>query len=386
MSLAGNYLFATDRLERPVDRRSRPSYGISAPPQGSLTRPSGIGGGPLFTEPVVPNGYNWWYVDALSDDGRHALTIIAFIGSVFSPYYAAARREAHAKGTHGANPMDYCAINVALYEDVGQPVSQSKADRSHSRGHWWAMTERASRHVSVSDTSFAVGPSALTWNGSQLVIDIDEVTVPIPSRLRGQIVVEPYATFVESYPLDPAGQHHWRPIAPCSRVEVKMKQPGLTWGGTAYVDSNHGSAPLESAFCGWDWSRAKCTGRRKDDGPAAPTIVVYDIDRVDGTHLSLAKRFDISANGDGHISDFVAPHHSPLPRSGWRIPRSTACDAGAACTVIKTVEDAPFYARSIVSSSVKGADVIAVHESLSLERFSRRWVQTLLPFRMPRRR
>ena len=34
------------------------------------------------------DGYVWWYVDALSDDGRHGLTLIAFIGSVFSPYYA----------------------------------------------------------------------------------------------------------------------------------------------------------------------------------------------------------------------------------------------------------------------------------------------------------
>jgi len=30
----------------------------------------------------------WWYVDAISDDGQHALSVIAFVGSVFSPYYA----------------------------------------------------------------------------------------------------------------------------------------------------------------------------------------------------------------------------------------------------------------------------------------------------------
>jgi carotenoid 1,2-hydratase len=29
--------------------------------------------------------------------------------------------------------------------------------------------------------------------------------------------------------------------------------------------------------------------------------------------------------------------------------------------------------------------VNAVHESLDLDRFSRRWVQLLLPFRLPRR-
>ena len=49
-----------------------------------------------FDEPVAPNGYAWWYVDALSDDGRHGLTVIAFIGSVFSPYYAWARRRGRA--------------------------------------------------------------------------------------------------------------------------------------------------------------------------------------------------------------------------------------------------------------------------------------------------
>ena len=33
-------------------------------------------------------GYAWWYIDAVSDDGRDAIAIIAFLGSVFSPYYA----------------------------------------------------------------------------------------------------------------------------------------------------------------------------------------------------------------------------------------------------------------------------------------------------------
>ena len=37
---------------------------------------------------VAPGGYRWWYIDAVSDDGLHGLTLIAFVGSVFSPYYA----------------------------------------------------------------------------------------------------------------------------------------------------------------------------------------------------------------------------------------------------------------------------------------------------------
>ena len=41
---------------------------------------------------VPPGGYAWWYLDAFSNDGRHGLTVIAFIGSVFSPFYFRARR------------------------------------------------------------------------------------------------------------------------------------------------------------------------------------------------------------------------------------------------------------------------------------------------------
>ncbi len=76
--------------------------------------------GPRFDLAVAPGGYAWWYLDAASDDGRFGLTLIAFVGSVFSPFYADARRRGRAEA------IDHCAINVALYGDVRR----------------WAMTER----------------------------------------------------------------------------------------------------------------------------------------------------------------------------------------------------------------------------------------------------
>jgi carotenoid 1,2-hydratase len=68
--------------------RGDPSGGWGA--HGSLVRAAGSAGdreGPRFDEDIPPGGYSWWYVDAISDDGQHGLTIIAFLGSVFSPYY-----------------------------------------------------------------------------------------------------------------------------------------------------------------------------------------------------------------------------------------------------------------------------------------------------------
>ena len=52
---------------------------------------------------------------------------------------------------------------------------------------------------------------------------------------------------------------------------------------------------------------------------------------------------------------------------------------------MQTLEDGPFYARSLLDTRLLGEPAMAVHESLSLQRFRAPWVQVLLPFRMPRR-
>ena len=44
-----------------------------------------------FDRPVTQGGYLWWYLDGLSDDGQWAITLIAFVGTVFSPAYFRAR-------------------------------------------------------------------------------------------------------------------------------------------------------------------------------------------------------------------------------------------------------------------------------------------------------
>ena len=53
-------------------------------------------------------------------------------------------------------------------------------------------------------------------------------------------------------------------------------------------------------------------------------------------------------------------------------------------SVIKTWEDAPFYARSTLASRLYGEQVVAVQESLDLRRFASPIVQFMLPYRMPR--
>jgi carotenoid 1,2-hydratase len=77
-----------------------------------------------------------------------------------------------------------------------------------------------------------------------------------------------------------------------------------------------------------------------------------------------------------------APREVALPGTRWGLARNTRSDADA--RLVKTLVDAPFYSRSQLNIDMQGTCAPAIHESLSLQRFRTRWVQTLLPFRMPR--
>jgi len=42
------------------------------------------------------------------------------------------------------------------------------------------------------------------------------------------------------------------------------------------------------------------------------------------------------------------------------------------------------YARATIATRLFGEEALAVHETLSLDRFAQPWVRCMLPFRMPR--
>jgi len=295
---------------------------------------------------VARGGYAWWYVDALSADGRQGLTLIAFVGSVFSTYYALDRSR---------NPYAHCALNVALY---GGP-------------NRFALTERGAHALERGADHLAIGPSALTWDGTGLTVRIDERAAPLPRPIRGTVRLYPEGITEGPFTLDGAGRHRWWPIAPSARVEVDLDEPALRWRGTGYLDTNAGDEALEDAFTDWTWCRADLS-----DGAA----ILYDVRHRDGGGRNLSLRFA----RDGSRREIRPPLPAPLPPTRlWRMPRATRSDDGAAA-VVRTFEDTPFYARSVLAARIGGEAVQPVHESLSLTRLTHPLVRFMLPFRMPR--
>ncbi|RTL72303.1 MAG: carotenoid 1,2-hydratase [Hyphomicrobiales bacterium] len=296
-------------------------------------------------------GYAWWYLDALSRDGTVGLTVIAFVGSVFSPYYAWARRT-----TSKAPPENFISLNVALY------LPHRKL---------WCMTERGSENLSRTPTHLVIGPSRMHWSGHALIVDVDEIAVPFPRRIRGRIVLTPRALTGAAFALDSSQKHVWWPIAPRAHVHAAFEAPNWTWDGDGYLDCNWGAEPLENAFTSWSWSRTPF---------ADETLLLYDAVQRSGPERALA----LSVDDDGNIVPVSPSRFAQLPTSTWQLPRETRSEQ--APRLVRGLEDGPFYARASVETTWRGCRSVGMHEALSLDRFRMPLVQAMLPFRMPRRR
>lgn len=235
----------------------------------------------------------------------------------------------------------------------------------------WAFTERRAGAVQRDAHALAIGPSAIWWEGGALVIEFDEVTAPFGARVAGRVRIHPEERDGAPLTLDAEGKHCWWPIAPAARAEVALTHPGLRFQGAAYHDANAGDEPLEEAFAGWTWARVACRER---------AVVTYDVTRRDGGRRLISRAFERG----GRVHDDVPVVERSLPRTRWGLDRRIQVGAEARPELLRTLEDTPFYSRSMVRASYLGAPAVGTHEALSLGRFTSRWVQFLLPFRMKR--
>ena len=196
------------------------------------------------------------------------------------------------------------------------------------------MTDRGTSALRQSKDLLKIGPSQMAWQDRQLVIDINEVSsLPLVSRIRGQIRLTPSAVTSVELPLTTDGAHVWRPFAPTSRISVDLESEGWQFDGHGYFDSNFGTRSLEQDFSYWTWGRFPT-----QDG----STCFYD-------------------------------------------GCETRADAGVIPRQIKPMLDAPFYSRSIVETQVNGEVVRGVHEALDLNRYGQPLLKPMLAMRVPRR-
>ena len=273
--------------------------------------------------------------------------MIAFIGSVFSPWYGWSGR---------GDPDDHVCVNVAM----------------SGPGARWTMTDRGRAALRQTETTIAMGPSSLRWEDGRLVIDLDERAAPHGTRVRGRVTIAPRGITDIEVPLKPDGSHVWRPLAPASDITVEIDRPGWSWSGHGYLDSNFGTAPLEEDFGYWHWGRFPVPDGR---------VIFYESELRDGTETRVALHF----SDDGAVRAIDPPPLQSFPRSGWGLRRETRCDAGSTPRAIRSMVSAPFYQRAVVETTIHGHRTEGVWEAFDGDRFAAWWIKPMLALKVPRK-
>lgn len=205
-------------------------------------------------DPDAPGAYEWWYFDALSDNGQWALVAIYFIGSPMSPYY-----KASASGS-GAIPAarEWCGVFFALHE---KPPRQSRwVERAYAynlyKGGQWSDTN-ALPQVRIGGSEFSAASAAnvggVTWR----------VNLKEPGLWRGEVradlaFAQIPTRFPDAPPLTGDDTHTWVCAAPLCDMEGTVTVSHgetISFVGSGYHDHNFGRLPLQTTDI-WYWGRA----------------------------------------------------------------------------------------------------------------------------------
>ena len=233
----------------------------------------------------------------------------------------------------------------------------------------WTLAERAITDHDREATGMTIGASTMRWDGDRLVVAIDERTTPLGRPLRGTVVLHPEAHSGLELSIDERGDHRWWPVAPLARIEVDFTAPCVRFSGHGYHDANAGRVPLEDAFDRWSWSRART--------PDA-ALMTYDVSCTSGAERSHAFR----VTAQGVVEELEGCHRTSMSRTVWGLDRQARVDPGARARVVRSLEDGPFYARSLIETTLGGRAVLAIHETLAAQRLRKRWVRFCTAFRM----
>ncbi len=301
-----------------------------------------------FFDETTPGAHEWWYFDAISDDGRDAIVIVWYAALPFDPAYAmAVRRHLARPDRHPSpDPRDHCALGFHWYRE-GKTV---------------AYALNAYRHDAFAHR--AAGPFAVGVAGSRLERDSGEyrLTIDAPSRTGRPIVAAlsfrpAPATRPLELDLDPAGApHRWIAAAVDCRVEGSIRVEGrrgpieAEFRGRGYHDHNAGADDLGLAVRTWRWGRFH-------HGPW--TWVYYQADprRGEGSAHLLTFR-DGAPVGPGGPATVVADDWRRHP-FGVRYARSLQIGHEAARLKLaqsRCVDGGPFYLRWLAEFEATVAD------------------------------
>lgn len=297
---------------------------------------------------TAPGAYEWWYFDALSQDGEWALTTIWFLGNPFSPYYRDSLRG------RASNPYAHNALFFALY----------KQGALHAY-HFARFPEREIQADAVQPACLRFGPNTLAWDGQAYHLHISDENANrrrVDADLWFQAPpLQPVD--VPSRETDSRGDTHcWLPAAPVCGVsgQITLREHAnrgaerLRFDGLGYHDHNWGTLPFDAHIKDWYWGRASLGGEGKASGQGE-AVLVYHVRYHNAPPVSHLLRF---AGGRLTLHDPAARVRLDRVRAnGFLMPYATRLrvQSGEVSAVFELgarLDSAPFYARTLCRATV----------------------------------
>ncbi len=309
----------------------------------------------LHINPHEPNGYEWWYFDAISDDDRYVLVVIYFLGTPMSPYYKAV--------ADGKNPIpkDWCGVFVSVHERVGSGYREVAyaynlyTDEVDDTNYFRDKPVGIRLGGTTLDATYSHNGRRFT-HGWQLALN--ERNLWFGTTKASLQFVMP--ALLDGRPAIESGDacHTWVCVAPDCDVTGDISLGGrvIRFVGRGYHDHNFGRLPW-SGVGSWTWNRVHL--HSSDD--RRRTLIEYNTDYISAsgerarrdTNTELVRLLveGSTVQQSGHASSFGGTGASQVEGAGDGLPHTESRFMGAEATLQRS----PFYRRVLTANSASMA-------------------------------
>jgi carotenoid 1,2-hydratase len=320
-----------------------------------------------------PKAYEWWYFDALSDDGRDAIVVIFLDNFIFSPRY----------NSNGETGSRFPAVAFTYYRD-GKP--KYRAVNEFYASEFEASSEIPFCGIGANEMIFDKAPYG---SGYRLNIDVLlHKNRRLTATLEWLAVESDFLAEVSGFTNE---THNWNLVAPrcdvTGRIEVFRRnaklRDNIQFRGTGYHDHNFDSRDLTETVSNWIWGRAHF---------ADISIVYYQYLEINST-TPITKLFIVE---NGKLSQFDATlfegkikHNVFGLKFAQTLEFETESGHELSVDQLTTIDASFFYLRflSIFKISMPGGkthQITGISEQLSPKSLRRQWLHWLIDMRIGR--
>lgn len=337
----------------------------------------------VWREKPNAEAYEWWYFDALSEDGRDAVVIIFLDNFVFSPRYNQSARR-NSKSAKQSAMKNFPAVAFTYYRD-GKP--KYRAINEFPLAEFSASAEKPECRIGENSFSLERAPY-----GSGYVVSIN-------AKLRKNFHLK--ANFewlsIESDFLPDEkisvseNAHSWNLAVARADVTGRISISGadekvsdiVHFRGTGYHDHNFDNRWLPETVSDWQWGRAHFSDatavfyRYKEFAEAVPTTKIFIVEN------------DILRQEDAVYEEQKFKRDVFGLRYPKRLDFSTADGARLSIKQSQAIDSSFFYLRFLSEMTLtlpdgKERETVGITEYLQPKALKYRWLDWLVNMRIGR--